>query len=168
MAKQGAVRLAGRFKPGTRVRLVKVRDERVMRAEGGEEIAVERVGDDGVIEFSKGVEPGARYLACGYVDGVYLEVRLRGRDSADDAVNAQPPVGRDRVKLSDGSFLDSPPEQHQETGLPEGAVHRGQHQVPEGVVQRSDTPRGQAYPVEKGELENAAREKRSTTAKDKE
>ena len=168
MAKQGAVRLAGRFKPGTRVRLVKVRDERVMRSEGGREVATGTVGDDGVIEFGEGVEVGARYFACGYVDGTYLEVRLRGRDRDDDAVNAQAPVGIDRVRLSDGSFLDSPPEQHQETGLPEGAVHRGQHQVPEGVVQRADSPRGQAYPIEKGELENAAREKKSTTAKDKE
>ena len=151
MATRGSVRLSGRFRPGTQVRLVKVRDESVLRAEGGEEVGTATVDKDGVVEFSSGVEAGARYFACGYTDGSYLEVRLRGRDNADDSVNEQAPVGNDRVRLSDGSFLDEPPAQHQ--GVPpfEVGPHLGQHQVPKGVVQRTDTPRGSAHPVDPSE-----------------
>lgn len=151
MAKQGSVRLSGRFKPGTQVRLVKVRDETVLRSEGGQEVGTAKVDKDGTVEFSKGVEDGARYFATGYVDGTYLEVRLRGRSDSDDNVNAQAPVGPDRVKLSDGTFVDEPPEQHQKTPGREVGPAPGQHQVPKGVVQRSDTPRGTAHPVDPGE-----------------
>jgi hypothetical protein len=150
MAKAGSVRLAGRFKPGTDVRLVKVRDERVLRAEGGEEVGSKKVDSDGTVEWTSGVEAGARYFACGYVDGTYLEVRLRGREKDEaDAVNEQPPIGPDRVKLSDGSWLDEPPEQHQKA--PKFDVAVGQHQVPKDAVQRSDTPRGVAAPVDPDE-----------------
>lgn len=149
MAKQGAVRLSGRFSPGTQVRLIKVRHEGVLRAEGGEEIDSKRVSKDGTVEFTTGVEPGARYFITGYTDGGYLEVRARGRERGDESsVLEQPPVGPDRVRLSDGSFLDEPPEQHQDVPSYEVGPHLGQHQVPKGVVQRTDTPRGSAHPVD--------------------
>lgn len=152
MAKQGSVKLSGRFPPGTEVRLVKVRDERALRSEGGEEVGTAKVDEDGVVEFTSGVEVGARYFICGYEDVGYREVRARGREKGDVAeIIEQPPIGFDRVRLSDGTFLDEPPKQHQTTPEREVGPAPGQHQVAKGVVQRTDTPRGTAHPVDPAE-----------------
>lgn len=139
--------LRGRFKPGAIVRLVKVRDESVLRSEGGQEVDTATVSDDGEVRFTKGVEDGARYLIEGYVDGFPLAVRARGRAAGDESgLLDQAPIGPDRVRLSDGSWADEPPEQHQKA--PDATVAPGpaQHQVPKGQWQRSDTPRGAAHP----------------------
>jgi hypothetical protein len=61
----GQARLAGRFPPGTEVRLVEVASAAALRAEGGREVDSQTVGDDGVVTFSKGVEVGGRYFAVG-------------------------------------------------------------------------------------------------------
>jgi hypothetical protein len=60
-------RLAGRFPPGTDVRLVEVSSAAALRAEGGREVDSQTVGDDGVVTFSKGVEVGRRYFVVGLV-----------------------------------------------------------------------------------------------------
>jgi hypothetical protein len=153
MAKAGSARLSGRFKPGTEVTLIKARDgERSLRSQGGEQVGTAKVDKDGTVEWTTGVHAGERYFATGYVDGTYLEVRLTGREKGDESsVVTQPPIGPDRVRLSDGSFLDEPPEQHQDTPKHEVGPHLGQHQVPKGVIQRSDTPRGSAHPVDPAE-----------------
>jgi hypothetical protein len=62
-------RLAGRFPPGTDVRLVEVSSAAALRAEGGREVDSQTVGDDGVVTFSKGVEVGRRYFVVGLVGG---------------------------------------------------------------------------------------------------
>jgi hypothetical protein len=148
MAKRARAVLNGRFSPGTRVKLIEVRDESVMRPGAGDKVVdTQEVDKDGRLEFTRGVKADARYFAVGNVDGFPREVRLRGRTDDDDAINAVAPVQPDRVRLSDGSFLDEPPEQHQKPEAElEAAPHLGQHQVPKGQPQRSDTPRGSAHP----------------------
>src|SRR4051794_17534814 len=97
----GQARLAGRFSPGTEVRLVEVDSEATLRAEGGTEVDRQTVGDDGVVTFKKGVNVGGRYFAVGdNPPGPPLEVRLRG-NVGEDAVNGQAPISTDRVRLSD-------------------------------------------------------------------
>lgn len=158
---KGRVTLRGRFSPGTPVRLVKVAGPHVLRSEGGEVIASKTVDDEdgvGVVSFPAVV--GERYFVCGIQDGSPLEVRARGRDDDDPGVLEQAPVLPDRVKLSDGSFLDEPPKQHQKQDVPAGATWLGQHQVPKGTLQRSDTPRGAAAPISADELERIQREHR--------
>lgn len=157
----GRLKLRGRFTPGSSVRLVKVDGPHVLRPGPNDEtVDTQTVGEDGCVTFSKGVTVGERYFAVGYINGQPVEVRLTGRTQDDDegsALNGYDPMGvRDRVKLADGSFLDEPPEQHQEAAV-EGATWLGQHQVPKGVIQRSDTPRGAAAVISAEELERAQR-----------
>jgi hypothetical protein len=150
MAK-GKVRLAGRFPKGTPVNLVRVSDESVLRSEGGEVVTSKEVGDDGVVEFP--AEVGARYFVVGYVNGTPLEVRARGNESDAPAITlTQPPIGPDRIRLSDGSFSDEEPKRVDKDDLPmEAAPDLAQEMVPRGTKQRSDTPRGTAHPVDTDE-----------------
>lgn len=143
MAK-GSATLRGRFSPGTVVRLVEVDDGSVLRAEGGREIDRKKVDKDGTVSFKSGVEDGGHYFIVGQQNGFPLEVRIRGNADEDGGALPQAPVQGDRVKLSDGSFLDEPPEQHQKAGTAD--TFPGQHEVPRGQWQRSDTPRGAAHP----------------------
>jgi hypothetical protein len=147
----GQVTLRGRFSAGTVVRLVRVAHEGVLRAEGGEEVDVQTAEKDenGVasVSFKSGVDEGARYIATGISDGRPLDVRVRGR-SADDPseILEQPPIQPDRVRLTDGSWSDQAPTKESAPKLAFTAP--GQHQVPDGVTQRSDTLRGSAHPVD--------------------
>lgn len=143
---KGQVTLRGRFRPGTEVRLVKVRDEAVLRSEGGKEVATATVDESGTVQFKSGVQVGGRYFVVGQVEGGPLEVRARGR-AADDPgeVLSQAPVTADRTRLADGTFVDEAPER-EKAGFGGVGPAPGQHQAPEGTVQRSDTPRGSAHP----------------------
>jgi hypothetical protein len=159
-------RLAGRFPPGTEVTLVEVGSAAVARAEGGREVDRQTVGDDGVVTFSKGVEVGGRYFAVGDVPpGPRREVRIRG-NVGEDAVNGQAPIQPDRVRLSDGSWSDEAPKREKAPFVPPGP-RLGQHQVPEGTPQRSDTPRGTAHPVDPKDQVKGASGKKSA-ARDEE
>jgi hypothetical protein len=160
MAK-GSVTLRGRFSPGSTVRLVKVEGPHVLRpGPHHETVATEKVDDEGNLEFSKGVEVGARYFAVGYINGQYRDVRLTGKTDADEGFLAgyDPSALQARVRLADGSFVDEAPEQHQKQDVPDGATWKGQHQVPKGTLQRSDTPRGSAVVISAEELERLGRD----------
>jgi hypothetical protein len=152
----GQARLAGRFPPGSVVRLVKVASEAALRSEGGEPVDEQTVGDDGVVTFSRGVDVGGRYFAVGLVAGTPLEVRLRG-NVGEDAVNGQAPVSPDRTRLSDGSWSDEAPKRVKAPAVPPGP-RLSQQQVPEGTPQRSDTPRGTAHPVDPKDQEPLRRQ----------
>jgi hypothetical protein len=147
----GQVTLRGRFSAGTVVRLVRVAHEGVLRPEGGEEVDVQTAEKDenGVasVSFKSGVDEGARYIATGISDGRPLDVRVRGR-SADDPseILEQPPIQPDRVRLTDGSWSDQAPTKESAPKLAFTAP--GQHQVGDGVTQRSGTLRGSAHPVD--------------------
>jgi hypothetical protein len=130
---------------------VRVAHEGVLRAEGGEEVDVQTAEKDenGVasVSFKKGVDEGARYIATGISDGRPLEVRVRGRASDDPSeILEQPPIQPDRVRLTDGSWSDQAPTKESAPKL--AFTGPGQHQVPDGVTQRSDTLRGSAHPVD--------------------
>lgn len=150
MATRAQVTLRGRFSPGSQVRLVRVDDERALRAEGGEDVGSKKVDADGVVKFTSGVEVGARYFIVGQVDGSPLEVRARGRAAGDEAeVLEQAPVAPDRTRLADGSWADEAPAQEK---TPSREVGPGPSQQQAGdVVQRSATPRGSAHPVDTDE-----------------
>jgi hypothetical protein len=161
MAKRGSVTLRGRYPAGSTVRLVHVEGPHVLRpGPHHETVATEKVDDDGTLSFTKGVEAGARYFAVGQVNGQPLEVRLTGREDADDGFLAgyDPSALQTRTRLADGSWADEAPEQHQKMSVPDGATWRGQHQVPKGTLQRSDTPRGTAVPISAEELERIGRD----------
>ena len=162
MAKQGSVKLHGRFPPGTDVRLVKVDGAHVLRPGPADETVDEQtVNKDGELSFSKGVKAGERYFAVAQVNGEPREVRLTGGqdDDGEGSHLAMYDGGiqalTDRQKLSDGTFVDEPPEQHSKQEVPEGATWLGQHQVPKGTLQRSDTPRGAAAIISAEERERA-------------
>jgi hypothetical protein len=144
--KAGQVTLNGRFPEGAHVALIKVRDESVLRSEGGELVATGKVKDGSVV-FKSGVEVGARYIATGYVDGQPREVRVRGnRAGEESAVLTQAPQGPARVRLADGSWADEAPERI-DTPDAEVGPHVAQSQVPEGTPQASDTETGRAVPI---------------------
>lgn len=145
----GQITLRGRFSPGSEVRLVRVDGEHTLRAEGGETVDTKTVDKDGVVSFSKGVEVNARYFIVGQLRGEHLEVRARGRDKDDPSeVLENAPMPPERVKLSDGSYVDEAPEQHEKPDYAEGAPHLAQRHVPKNTPQRSDTPRGSAHPLD--------------------
>jgi hypothetical protein len=169
MAKRGSARLHGRFTPGSKVRLVKVDGPHVLRPGPADETADEQtVGDDGWVEFG-GLEAGERYFAVGQVHGQPVEVRLTARAAdGEDASHAEMYGDNglvQRQRLSDGTFVDEPPDQGQGQDVPDGATWLGQHQVPEDTLQRSNTPRGAAYPISEEERERATRQwaKQATT-----
>lgn len=148
----GQITLRGRFSPGSQVRLVRVDGEHTLRAEGGEEVDAKKVGDDGSVTFSKGVEVNARYFIVGQHRGEHIEVRARGRAKDDPSeVLENAPLPPERVKLTDGSFVSEAPEQHRKPDYAEGAPHLSQQHVPKGTLQRSDTPRGSAHPMDPDE-----------------
>lgn len=158
MAKQGSATLRGRFSPGTRVNLFEADGPHQLRpADGAEPVSTETVSKDGEVKFS-GLEVGSRYFAQATTPGGPELVRLTGRASNDpNSVLEAAPVGYDRVRLADGSFVDEPPAQHQKQAV-EGATWAGQHQVPKGTLQRTDTPRGTAYPISRREVERAEKQ----------
>lgn len=101
------VTLRGRFQPGARVKLWQVKDESVLRAEGGELIDEKVVDEDGCVQFSKGVKVGGRYLIVGQREGEPLEVRVRGNAPDDDnSLLTHAPVRPERQKLADGRWAD--------------------------------------------------------------
>jgi hypothetical protein len=159
MAK-GSVKLAGRFRPGTRVRYVKVDGPHVLRAPEGADSKDGEVDDNGEVEFT-GLEVGERGFIVGNIDGQPREARTttRAQDDPNTVLTGYDPYALyDRVKLSDGSFLDEPPKQNQDQEVPEGATWLGQHQVPKGTLQRSDTPRGSAHVISREERERATKQ----------
>jgi hypothetical protein len=159
MAKKGAARLHGRFSPGTEVRAVHVAGAHVTRPGAADEtVETATVGDDGWVEFSN-LEMGERYFAVGQVHGQPVEARLTpcaaGSEDASHAEMYGDNGLAQRQRLSDGSFVDEPPEQHQDPDVPEGATWLSQTQVPKGTLQRSDTPRGAAAVISEEERERA-------------
>jgi hypothetical protein len=152
-SKKGQVTLRGRFSKGAIVTLTKVAGEHVLRPEGGEDVETKTVGErDGVAEVQfTGLEVDARYIAHGLEDGRPIMLRARGREAdADSEVLAQPPVRPDRTRLPDGSWSDERPTKESPPPAFVGPGP-GQHQVPEGTPQRSDTFRGSAHPVDPDE-----------------
>jgi hypothetical protein len=159
----GQVTLRGRFSVGSVVTLTRVAGEGTLRAEGGEDVETKTVVEEdgvprvGFVRFSKGVEPGARYIIHGINDGVPLQIRARGRESGDPAeVLEQPPVQPDRTRLSDGSWSDEAPTK--ESAPDVLAAQADLRHVPRGTQLRSDTPRGSAHPVDPGRPEPVRRQ----------
>jgi hypothetical protein len=147
-AGSGQVVLRGRFKPGSRVQLVEVAGEHVLRAQGGREVAEGVVGDDGCVAFSSGVKVGGRYFVVGRVDGFPLEVRCRGNRAGEESTAlAQEPVRSDRTRLANGAWSDEAPEAEAAPGA-QVAPGPAQHQVPSGQVQRSATALGVGTPMD--------------------
>lgn len=70
----GVVVISGVFTPGSVVTLVKVPSERVLRAEGGEEVERRVADENGTVGFA-GLELGDRFFATAYIDGVFVEKR---------------------------------------------------------------------------------------------
>jgi hypothetical protein len=150
MAK-GKTTLRGRFPKGNLVSLREVPDAGTLRSTPEQEVDTKTVNDDGEVTFSTDV--GTRYIAFAYVNGAPLEVRVTGRETDDpNALMTQPPIGPDRIRLSDGSFSDEEPKRVAKDDLPmEAAPELSQQMVPRGTRQRSDTPRGTAHPVDTDE-----------------
>lgn len=151
MASNGQVTLNGRFSAGTVVRLVEVDGDHVMRSEGGREVDTKRVDSDGRVQFKSGVKVGARYFVVGIQQGSPLEVPVRGNTADGDVVQA--PIQPDRIRLADGRWQDeviADARAAKKSEVPKSEVGPapGQHQVPAGVQQRSDTPLGTATPVD--------------------
>lgn len=161
MASKGVVRLNGRFQPGTKVRLVKVKDESVLRAEGGTDCGSAVVDEDGWVEFD--AEPGGRYFIVGQNRGEHVEARSRGnvRGEEDDSVLSQAPVAPNRTKLTSGAWADERPERQDPHHAP---VVPGLHQVPEGTPLASDTPHGSAHAPAGAEQEPRPKKKRAAKA----
>ena len=155
-----SVVLRGRFPVGSRVELVRVRDERVLRSQGGDVIAEQEVEErDGVavVCFEDDVEEGGYYFVRGYARGHFIDVRVRGRsvDEADGAVG-QAPQGPVPTTLADGTRLDADGvPTHFASGDPIERAEEGlgprQQDVPGDVLQRSDTPLGQATVIPRRE-----------------
>jgi hypothetical protein len=103
------VTLRGRFRPGTRVRLIAAaRPEALRPSEGDELLCVKKVRDDGSVRFTDtdGVAVGGRYFIYGHVNGSPLSVRVRGREPSDLAEGLEnPPVGYGEVKHADGTIV---------------------------------------------------------------
>lgn len=111
MARQRArVVLHGRFSPGTVVRLVAVRDERVLRPGAGDREVDHKIVDaDGRVEFSTGIVVGGRYFVCGIQQGVPLEVRATGRLDADPVNDIPPNQTEPRRFANGGGDVDPAP-----------------------------------------------------------
>lgn len=120
----GVVVLAGLFPAGSVVNLVRVEDERVLRAEGGDQVDARVVDAAGNVGFD-GLVIGDRFFACGYSQGRPLEVRCIAQD-ADAPSGAQAPVGPapEVVGVQNVPLEDRPQAVPVglEVGVPEGAA----------------------------------------------
>lgn len=147
MAKQGGVvTLRGRFRPGTRVRLVQVAHEGVLRAEGGDLVAAKKVDGDGVVQFTDGVEEGGRYFIVGQIDGEPHEVRVRANAVGEEDLGlVNHAVDRDRTKLADGTFSDEIVDPRMPRSVPK--------------------PAPKSSPAKAPAAKSSARARKSTTAK---
>jgi hypothetical protein len=104
-------------------------------------------GRVGYVRFSSGVEVGARYFIRGLTGGSPLEIRVTGRDKDDPSeVFEQAPIMPDRMRLTDGSFVDERPTKESAPNVSVGPADI--RHVSKGTVLRSDTPRGEAHPLE--------------------
>lgn len=147
-SRAGRVRIRGRFPDGSNVTITKVKDESVLRPPAGAKDSSTATVKDGEVSFT--AEIGARYLVTGYRDGFPIQVRAVGRKPGEESTQLTGDlVTNDRVRLANGAWADEAPERD----VPKVEVHPGpaQHQVPEGTVQRSDTPLGIATPVDPDE-----------------
>lgn len=91
------------------MRLVAVRDERVLRPGAGDREVDHKIVDaDGRVEFSSGVELGGRYFVCGIQQGQPLEVRATGRVEADPVNDIPPNRVEPRQFASGGGPVDAP------------------------------------------------------------
>lgn len=106
MANSGQATLRGRFRPGTRVRLIKGKDDgSQLHPDASQSIDKQTVDEDGTVQFT-GLEVGGYYFAYGYVNGSPLSVRLRGRSEDDEAATVvQIPVQNDPVRHRDGTLV---------------------------------------------------------------
>lgn len=139
-SKSAQVTLNGRFAPGSRVTLVEVAGEHVLRAEGGKTIGTGVVDENGRVQFKSGVKAGARYFIVGRINGVHTEVRARGNVAADDNGGlVQAPVQPDPQTFGTGRVPVNTDA--------EAVTRLAQEQVPDGVHQRSSTATGTAHPV---------------------
>lgn len=89
----GAVVVSGQFPAGTVVKCYLVDSEATLRVDADATLVGERMSDDNGDVGFPGLEQGARYFVCGYVDGTLLEIRCVGQDpEAPNAPLGQPPV----------------------------------------------------------------------------
>lgn len=89
----GAVVVSGQFPAGTVVKCYHVDSEATLRVDADATLVGERMSDDNGDVGFPGLEQGARYFVCGYVDGTLLEIRCVGQDpEAPNAPLGQPPV----------------------------------------------------------------------------
>jgi hypothetical protein len=155
---KGQVTLRGRFRAGSLVKLVKVAGEHVLRAEGGvEPVAEATVDAAGCVQFTEGVEVGARYLVVGQVDGFPVEVRARGNEPDDEnSVLTQAPVQPERQRLSGGQFADEV--------VPQGAPRSVPERPADELAARKKASAARKRPTAKKAAPKAAPGK-STTAK---
>lgn len=161
MAKTAQVTLHGRFRPGAVVRLVKVKDETVLRAEGGDTIGTETVDDTGRVQFTDGVEAGCRYFIVGQVDGTPLEVRARGNVADEEnSVLATAPVQPDPQKRADGT-LES------DAVLPGGPRQAEEHPIEQPAKKRAPAKRSAAKAPAKKSASSKAPASRAPSTKAK-
>lgn len=102
---EAQVVVRGRFEPGAVVALVRVPDERAMRAAGGQTIDRKRVDPSGTVKFRNGVELGARYFVTGISYGVPTEVRAIGSAPGESPTGTDL-VQPDRRKNAGGEWID--------------------------------------------------------------
>lgn len=89
----GAVVVSGQFPAGTVVKCYHVDSEATLRVDADATLVGERMSDDNGDVGFPGLEQGARYFVCGYVDGQLQEIRCVGQDpEAPNAPLGQPPV----------------------------------------------------------------------------
>lgn len=108
-SKLGQVTVRGVFAAGSRVRLVRVVGEHVLRSAGGGVVASGVVGGDGGVVF-KGLEVGARFMVVGRIDGELREVRCVGRPAGEESsVLLQPSVAAEPERRGlDGVRVEEP------------------------------------------------------------
>jgi hypothetical protein len=154
MASRGKVRLSGWFPEGVRVELYEREPGQLRPAAGSSLGSTVAVG--GKVEFRQhSIVPGGKYFVVGVVRGFPVQVPVTASavgDSAEPGVQGQAPVGRDRVRLADGRFVDELTVDSEE-GVPRLEVAPAPKQEhARDVPQRSATPVGYAHPVDPEEV----------------
>lgn len=153
MASRGKVRLSGRFPEGVRVELYE-REPGQLRPAAGQALG-STVAVAGQVEFRQhSIVPGGKYFVVGIVQGSPVQVPVTASavgESAEPGVQGQAPVGRDRVRLADGRFVDELTLESEE-GVPRLEVAPAPKQEhARNVPQRSATAVGYAHPVDPAE-----------------
>jgi hypothetical protein len=148
-AGKAQVTVRGRFPAGERVRLVPRNSDTFHPP--GVAVSTAKVDKTSEVTFG-GLDEGATFWVAAEIDGSWRSAAVTAKVPASPKLRMDRPTSEE-AKPAQRERQVEPPDTKPSKGETMPAPHMRQQDVPKGTVQRSDTPLGQATPVEPDEFQ---------------